>query len=96
MVLNDVIIYVFSPHLESEDENISYFYDFSQSIAEYTKIFAELNVEWNYLAIEYEPSNDAKLIHYTLGTPCLADFKKTEMSDVWWETYQRMTEGLEK
>jgi len=56
----------------------------------------ELNVEWNYLAIEYEPSNDAKLIHYTLGTPCLADFKKTEMSDVWWETYQRMTEGLEK
>jgi hypothetical protein len=45
MVLNDVFIYVFAPLLESEDENISYYYDFTQSIAEYTKIFAELNVD---------------------------------------------------
>ena len=44
MLLNDVFIYVLAPHLESEDENISYYYDFSQSIAEYTKIFAELEV----------------------------------------------------
>jgi lipopolysaccharide biosynthesis glycosyltransferase len=54
-----------------------------------------LDVKWNYLAIEYPSCDDAKLIHYTLGTPCLKDFKETEMSDVWWETYRRATDGLE-
>ncbi len=54
----------------------------------------ELNITWNYLAIEYSPRNDAKLIHYTLGTPCLDDFKETDMSDIWWEAYNRATEGL--
>jgi lipopolysaccharide biosynthesis glycosyltransferase len=55
----------------------------------------ELNPEWNYLAIEYPPKHDAKLIHYTLGTPCLEEFKMTDMSDIWWDTYRRVTEGLE-
>jgi len=55
----------------------------------------ELDIKWNYLAIEYEPSIDAKLIHYTLGTPCLKDFKHTEMSEIWWEAYKRSSEGLE-
>jgi D-alanine-D-alanine ligase len=41
-------IYVLAPHLESTDENISYYYDFSQSIEEYTRIFAELNYEWQW------------------------------------------------
>jgi len=55
----------------------------------------ELDIKWNYLAIEYEPCVDSKLIHYTLGTPCLKDFKNTEMSDIWWDTYYRAIEGLE-
>ena len=54
-----------------------------------------LDSTWNYLAIEYKPRKDAKLIHYTLGTPCLVDFKEAEMSDIWWETYGRVIEGLE-
>jgi D-alanine-D-alanine ligase len=41
-------IYVLAPHLESTDDNISYYYDFSQSIAEYTRIFAELNFQWKW------------------------------------------------
>jgi len=57
MVLNDVFIYVFAPHLESEDENISYYYDFTQSIAEYTKIFAELNVEWKWQPVTMQSFN---------------------------------------
>ena len=55
----------------------------------------ELDLKWNYLAIEYDPCSDAKLIHYTLGTPCLKEFKETEMSDVWWKTYKNTIEGLE-
>jgi hypothetical protein len=55
----------------------------------------ELDSTWNYLAIEYKPRKDAKLIHYTLGTPCLIDFKDAEMSEIWWKTYSRAIEGLE-
>lgn len=55
----------------------------------------ELDLTWNYLAIEYKQSNNEKLIHYTLGTPCLEDFRQTEMADLWWETYQRAIEGIE-
>jgi hypothetical protein len=55
----------------------------------------ELDLKWNYLAIEYDPCSDTKLIHYTLGTPCLKEFKETEMSDVWWKTYKNTIEGLE-
>jgi hypothetical protein len=55
----------------------------------------ELDSTWNYLAIEYMPRKEAKLIHYTLGTPCLKDFKNTEMSEIWWNTYGRVIEGLD-
>lgn len=57
MLLNDVFIYVLAPHLESEDQNISYYYDFSQSIAEYTKIFAELEVEWKWQPVTMQSFN---------------------------------------
>ncbi|MEO5892395.1 MAG: hypothetical protein ABIQ31_19255 [Ferruginibacter sp.] len=39
-------VWVLAPYLQSEDENIDYYYDFSQSIAEYTKTFVEMGIEW--------------------------------------------------
>jgi D-alanine-D-alanine ligase len=39
-------VWVLAPAIQNADENIEYFYDFSQSIAEYEKVFAELNIEW--------------------------------------------------
>jgi D-alanine-D-alanine ligase len=47
-LLKPYIIWVLAPHLESEDPNLKYYYDFTQSIAEYTKVFAELKVEWKW------------------------------------------------
>lgn len=41
-------IWVLAPQLESEDPNLQYYYDFSQSIKEYEKVFSELNVEWKW------------------------------------------------
>jgi len=41
-------IWVLAPHLVTEDANIDYYYDFSQSIAEYTKIFDELGIAWQW------------------------------------------------
>ncbi|MBS1639490.1 MAG: hypothetical protein JSR12_05490 [Bacteroidetes bacterium] len=44
--LQKIKVFVLAPSLITEDANINYYYDFSQSIEEYTKIFSELNVEW--------------------------------------------------
>ena len=54
----------------------------------------ELPKEWNWLAIEYPENKNAKLIHYTLGTPCFKEYKDTDMSDIWHETYHRANEGF--
>jgi D-alanine-D-alanine ligase len=42
------LIWVLSPHLESEDPNLQYYYDFTQSIKEYTQVFAELGADWKW------------------------------------------------
>lgn len=47
-LLKPYTIWVLAPHLESEDPNLSYYYDFTQSIAEYTRVFAALNAEWKW------------------------------------------------
>jgi lipopolysaccharide biosynthesis glycosyltransferase len=54
-----------------------------------------LPMEWNWLAIEYEPNPNAKLVHYTLGTPCFKKYAQTSMSEHWWATYQNLKQGLE-
>jgi lipopolysaccharide biosynthesis glycosyltransferase len=43
----------------------------------------ELPREWNWLPDEYGPNPDAKLLHYTLGTPCFHDFATTPQSEEW-------------
>ena len=42
-----------------------------------------LPVEWNWLADEYGENQNAKLIHYTLGTPCFEEFANVPMSELW-------------
>ncbi|MFZ1677975.1 MAG: hypothetical protein WAT91_11910 [Saprospiraceae bacterium] len=41
-------VWVLAPLLESNDAKIDYYYDFSQSIAEYDKTFAALGIEWKW------------------------------------------------
>jgi D-alanine-D-alanine ligase len=47
-------VWVLAPFVESSDENISYYYDFSQSIEEYTKVFTELNIVWQWQPVTLE------------------------------------------
>jgi lipopolysaccharide biosynthesis glycosyltransferase len=42
-----------------------------------------LPAEWNWLPDEYGANPDAKLLHYTLGTPCFHEFATTPMADEW-------------
>ena len=41
-------IWVLAPLLETGNENIDYYYDFSQSILEYEKVFQELKLQWQW------------------------------------------------
>jgi D-alanine-D-alanine ligase len=41
-------VWVLAPYLVTNDANIDYYYDFSQSIEEYTRTFAELGVAWQW------------------------------------------------
>ena len=56
----------------------------------------ELPIEWNWLAIEYPNHPKAKIVHYTLGTPCFKDYRDSEMSDVWHEAQKKVNEGMDK
>jgi hypothetical protein len=49
---------------------------------------------WNWLATEYEDNPQARLIHYTLGTPCFKDFQQSAMAASWHATYFRILEGI--
>ncbi len=41
-------VWVLAPSLQSSDANIDYYYDFSQSIEEYTNTFNALNLPWQW------------------------------------------------
>jgi len=43
----------------------------------------ELPPEWNWLPDEYGVNKNAKLLHYTLGTPCFQEFADTPQGDEW-------------
>ena len=43
----------------------------------------ELPKEWNHLVGEYEPRGDAKIAHFTLGTPCFPEYGECEYATEW-------------
>jgi lipopolysaccharide biosynthesis glycosyltransferase len=43
----------------------------------------ELPPEWNWLDVEYDRNPNAKLVHYTLGTPCFHEFATTPQGSEW-------------
>lgn len=47
-------IWVLAPSLVTNDPNIDYYYDFSQSIDEYTRVFAALNMDWQWQPVTIE------------------------------------------
>lgn len=55
----------------------------------------ELPIDWNWLAIEYPDNPNAKIIHYTLGTPCFKEYSNTSLASLWHENYQRANQGFD-
>lgn len=44
--------------------------------------------EWNHLVSEYDHRTDAKLYHYTIGTPCFPDYYRSDGADLWRREFQ--------
>lgn len=44
--ISQIRLWILAPSLQTNDPNLDYYYDFSQSIAEYTKICKELQIDW--------------------------------------------------
>ena len=42
-----------------------------------------LPIEWNWLPDEFGANEDAKLLHWTLGTPCFKDYAHSPMAKEW-------------
>lgn len=53
-------------------------------------LIGSLDEKWNYLVGEYPKSDRAKLVHFTLGTPCFAAYKDCDYADEWYECRTRM------
>ena len=43
-----------------------------------------LPLEFNHLVGEYETATNAKILHYTLGTPCFPEYANCDNSKEWW------------
>ncbi len=48
---DNIHIWVLAPFLQTEDENLQFYYDYTQSMAEYTKVFAALNCSWQWVNV---------------------------------------------
>ena len=55
-----------------------------------------LPMEWNWLPDEFGPNANAKLLHWTLGTPCFKDFSSATQSEEWHSERILSTVCLEK
>ena len=59
------------------------------------ELIGELPLEWNWLESEYAAKPEAPLIHYTLGTPCFAEYAATDTAHLWWDSCGRVMQGLD-
>ncbi len=50
----------------------------------------KLDIEWNYLVTEYPKNSEAKIVHFTRGTPCFRKYSRCDYSDEWYEEKRLM------
>lgn len=47
-------VWVLAPTIDNPDPNLAYYYDFSQSIEEYTRVFTALDIPWKWQPVTLE------------------------------------------
>src|SRR5690242_19820250 len=48
---DDFLVWVIAPFLETDDPNLKFYYDYTQSIAEYQRGFNEVGCEWKWVNV---------------------------------------------
>lgn len=61
----------------------------------FTDLVGEIPKEWNHLVTEYDYDPNAKLVHYTLGTPCFNNYKDCDYSEEWYQCLEKLIHPLE-
>ena len=51
---------------------------------QWAKNIGSLPAEFNHLVGEYDPNPNAKIVHFTRGTPCFAKYRNCEFSSEWY------------
>lgn len=59
-------------------------------------LIGELPKVWNWLPDEFGANPEAKLLHFTLGTPCFHEFATTPMADEWHRERMLMDYSLQR
>lgn len=54
------------------------------------KVIGELPAEWNWLVTEYPKLGTAKLVHFTLGTPCFRGYELCDYASEWRATLDKI------
>ncbi len=49
----------------------------------------EFKITWNWLAKEFPDNHNAKIIHYTIGTPCFPEYADGNHADEWYKEYDK-------
>jgi D-alanine-D-alanine ligase len=52
--LQNLFVWVLAPSLQTSDPNLAYYYDFTQSIAEYTRAFDALQLPWQWQPVNLD------------------------------------------
>jgi lipopolysaccharide biosynthesis glycosyltransferase len=60
------------------------------------ELIGELPKVWNWLPDEFGANPEAKLLHFTLGTPCFHEFATTPMADEWHRERMLMDYSLQR
>lgn len=59
-------------------------------------LIGELPKVWNWLPDEFGPNPDAKLLHFTLGTPCFHEYADSPMAGEWHRERMLMDHSIQK
>lgn len=52
-------------------------------------LIGEIKPAYNWLVSEYSYNPSAKILHYTVGTPCFQEYADCDHADQWWAEYEK-------
>lgn len=63
---------------------------------EWAEDIGSLPLEYNWLVGEYEETAKAKILHYTLGTPCFPEYASCDNSSEWHKELEKVLHPIQK